>query len=250
MKSESALLSEVFSSIQGEGAYAGRRQVFIRFRGCNLSCRYCDTTQQEETEYCRIEQTPGRRDFLHEPQAVPISFLDDLLARWAAGWSSVHHSVSLTGGEPLLHLDSLLALIPRLKRHLPVHLETNGILSIAMGRVADLVDHVSMDIKLASSTGAETEWGHHQEFLLAARNTNLSVKLVVNGDTQGWEIERAARLVSSVRPDASFILQPETTRQAEHSISPGHLLHLQELAAPILSDVRVLPQMHTFLGLL
>jgi len=36
-------IAEIFSSIQGEGLYVGRRQIFIRFCGCNLNCRYCDT---------------------------------------------------------------------------------------------------------------------------------------------------------------------------------------------------------------
>ncbi|HPX77174.1 MAG TPA: 7-carboxy-7-deazaguanine synthase QueE, partial [Methanobacterium sp.] len=38
-------ISEIFSSIQGEGKLVGRRQVFIRFSGCNLTCNYCDTPQ-------------------------------------------------------------------------------------------------------------------------------------------------------------------------------------------------------------
>lgn len=38
-----AYVSEVFSSIQGEGKLLGRRQIFVRFSGCNLNCNYCDT---------------------------------------------------------------------------------------------------------------------------------------------------------------------------------------------------------------
>ncbi|MBI2447469.1 MAG: 7-carboxy-7-deazaguanine synthase QueE, partial [Candidatus Omnitrophica bacterium] len=36
-------ISEIFSSIQGEGLYLGKRQIFVRFYGCNMRCAYCDT---------------------------------------------------------------------------------------------------------------------------------------------------------------------------------------------------------------
>ncbi len=38
-----AKISEIFKSIQGEGPYQGINQVFVRFFGCNLCCRFCDT---------------------------------------------------------------------------------------------------------------------------------------------------------------------------------------------------------------
>lgn len=43
-------VSEIFSSIQGEGKYVGCRQLFIRLIGCNMDCPYCDTDKLIKTE--------------------------------------------------------------------------------------------------------------------------------------------------------------------------------------------------------
>ena len=42
---ETGNVSEIFVSFQGEGLHAGRRQLFVRFAGCPLRCRYCDTPE-------------------------------------------------------------------------------------------------------------------------------------------------------------------------------------------------------------
>jgi len=57
-----ANILEIFSSIQGEGIYIGYRQLFIRFSGCNLGCKYCDT-DFSESEICKIEICPGSGNF-------------------------------------------------------------------------------------------------------------------------------------------------------------------------------------------
>lgn len=250
MKRNSADLAEVFSSVQGEGIHIGRRQIFIRFIGCNLNCDYCDTHQFDSAQQCRLETTPGRGSFLTTPNPVAISQVSDLLCQWQSGWPGVHHSISLTGGEPLLQVDLLQTWLADLRRILPVHLETNGVLHSALSTVVHEIDFVSMDIKLPSSTGEDTNWDHHREFLTVAAATELSVKTVVNASTQHWEVIRAAELTAAVSPSIPFIIQPETADDLTIRISPAQLIELQELAAAILHDVRIIPQTHRFIGLL
>mgnify|MGYP001071843864 CR=1 FL=1 len=250
MKSRCANLAEVFSSIQGEGVHIGRRQVFVRFIGCNLACEYCDTHLLDAAQPCRLESTPGRGDFHHLANPVPLHHLTDLLVRWQGGWPGVHHSISLTGGEPLLQVPLLQEWIAALREFLPVHLETNGVLATALATVVRDIDFVSMDIKLPSTTGEETLWDHHAEFLSVAAGTDLSVKVVVNASTRHWEVVRAAELTAAVSPSIPFIIQPETAEDLSVRIGATGLIELQELAAGILRDVRIIPQTHRFIGLL
>ena len=51
-------LSEIFSSIQGEGPYVGERHLFVRFSGCHRKCVFCDTNV-ERTESVVVEVEPG-----------------------------------------------------------------------------------------------------------------------------------------------------------------------------------------------
>lgn len=250
MKSSGANLAEIFSSVQGEGIHLGRRQVFIRFIGCNLACSYCDTHLLSAAEPCRMESTPGKGDFIRLPNPVPVHQVIDLLTRWDSGWPGVHHSISLTGGEPLLHVELLQELLGTLRTILPVHLETNGVLHSALSAIVREIDFVSMDIKLPSSSGEESLWDHHAEFLSVAAATELSVKVVVNSSTPHWEVLRAAEMTAAVSESIPFIIQPETADDLSLRIGTTALIELQELAAGTLRDVRIIPQTHRFIGLL
>ena len=79
-------INEIFASIQGEGPVVGYKQLFIRFCGCNLNCEYCDT------EFSNGE------DFTPQELAQKITSEYDLKS---------FHSISLTGGEPLLSVEFL-----------------------------------------------------------------------------------------------------------------------------------------------
>lgn len=100
-------INEIFYSIQGEGHWAGSPAVFVRFAGCNLNCSWCDTDHSPQRELTAEEIESEIQD------AMPDVSVDSL----------EHIVVVLTGGEPLLQVDTELldALFP-----LDIHLETNG----------------------------------------------------------------------------------------------------------------------------
>ena len=100
------MATEVFSAIQGEAALVGERQVFVRLTGCNIRCAYCDQPEALDRRPgpCRIERTPGRRDWRIVDSPLPIPSLVGAVDRLCE--LLPHHSVSLTGGEPLMQSPS------------------------------------------------------------------------------------------------------------------------------------------------
>lgn len=115
-------VKEIFLTLQGEGAHAGRTAVFCRFSGCNLwtgreqdradaVCKFCDT------DFVGMDGTLGGR----------YANADDLAAIIAVQWEGppAHRYTVLTGGEPLLQVDT--ALIDALHaRGFTIAIETNG----------------------------------------------------------------------------------------------------------------------------
>ncbi|MCP4067919.1 MAG: 7-carboxy-7-deazaguanine synthase QueE, partial [Phycisphaeraceae bacterium] len=144
-----ASLVEVFSSAQGEGPEIGRSTVFVRFGGCDLRCRWCDSPQTwRPVGRWRIETAPGSEVF--EERTNPADCADlvetiDALAPMPSTWTS------LTGGEPLLQAEAIEAIATGLAaRGRRIYLETHGLHAEVLSRFVDAIDLVSMDWKLAS----------------------------------------------------------------------------------------------------
>lgn len=123
---------EKFVSINGEGRRAGQLAVFIRFKGCNLSCSYCDTMWANEAN-APFELMTSQEIY------------DYIL-------SSKVRNVTLTGGEPLL-CDGIAELLKVLKinANLRVEVETNGAVDLKQFCNAACRPCFTMDYKLPSS---------------------------------------------------------------------------------------------------
>lgn len=238
-----APIVEVFSSIQGEGRYVGCRQVFLRLAGCNLACGFCDTPLSRTAGSCaRVEMTPGGRDFATVDNPVSVSaaagYVNGLLA-------SPHHSVSLTGGEPLCEAAFVAALAPQVAGR--VFLETNGTMVRELAAVLPYVAIISMDIKLPSTAGGEY-WEEHARFLRLAAEREVFVKVVVSAATPAEELRRAMELVAAVDRRIPTVIQPVTPAGPVAAISPEAVLRLQAQALALVDDVRVIPQTHKMMG--
>lgn len=232
--------------MQGEGVLIGCRQVFVRFAECNLSCDYCDTPFQSGPT-CQIESKPGSGQFTSHNNPVNLTEITSLVSSWQHCSNNVHHSLALTGGEPLLHADILQAWLPEMLAILPVFLETNGTLPAELEKILHLVEWISMDIKGSAVTGAPTPWVDHADFLALAKERLCQVKLVVDETTANTELLEAARLVNRYAPDVPFVIQPRT--QSGGPVLGGKtLLDLQSIASAEHRDVRIIPQTHPWLG--
>jgi 7-carboxy-7-deazaguanine synthase len=238
-----AYLSEVFSSVQGEGMEAGVPALFLRFAGCNLACSYCDTPEGRTKPPAFAVRRGSDTTMVTNP--IECSELIGL----AGSVSSWCRLVVLTGGEPLLQVSALGRLIPGLKgKGLRTFLETNGTLPGAMREVRDLVDFVSMDIKLPSGQGGRDLTREHLEFLEAVREGHSAVKIVIPGEAADREVLDALRLVAEAQPTVPVFLQP-VFRNGRPDVAGDRLLRLQKEALALVNDVRLSVQMHKILGI-
>lgn len=229
-----AEVCEVFSSVQGEGKFAGYPQVFVRFAGCNLRCKFCDTPVALDKKGAR---TLGPDQLIHEIESFS---------------ESTHHSLSLTGGEPLLQasfIADFLMRYGRYKKPLPVMLETNGTLPYELKTVLPYIDFISMDIKLPSSTGEKDFTEEHKLFLQYARKKRPFVKVVVTSETTDDEFGAAVSIVAESNKKTHFFIQPVTPHGRIKPPAKDKLFRFMQTAMSHLEEVRLLPQTHKQVGI-
>ncbi len=222
-------ISEIFTSIQGEGIYVGRRQAFIRLAGCRLRCRYCDT------KYAQVSPAHFRFEGASFANPVEAAFVADLVQE---------REVSITGGEPLEQPDFLVDILKHLKRRFKtIYLETNGTRTLVLPRILPYIDVVSVDFKIPSVTGRRPFWKEHERFLRACRKNDCFVKVVAGKRMKLSELKRVVAIINRVDRRIPLVLQPIWGKGVRE------LMPFQEYALCTLNDVRIIPQMHKYLKL-
>ncbi len=246
-----APLAEVFTSIQGEALFAGLQQIFVRFRGCDLNCPWCDTPAAHELEGdCRCRTRPGGRGWsIANP--VSLAEVEDAVRRIiAANEPTAIHSISITGGEPLLYPEFVAGLAATLQPlHLPIMLETNGQRPRELQQVLRYIDWVAADYKLDSAMGHPLDAEARAEFLRVAQRKRAFVKIVLTDAATDEELEQAFALIASVDAGCPLFLQPVTPRGGARPPRGIDLMRFRAMATRSLRDVRIMPQIHKLLNL-
>lgn len=205
------VVSELFTSIQGEGMLTGVPSAFVRVSGCNLRCGWCDTP------YASWD-------------AQGSAMAADEVGSWVLG-TGVQHAV-ITGGEPML-FDAIEPLTHRLRsRGVHVTIETAGTIHRPADRLA--CDLLSVSPKLASSTPQAGDprdptgaWrARHEQRRLPIQTLRAllrdfpqhQIKLVVSSPTDLPEIDALLEKLQPVEP-GRVLLMPQGTVPHE----PGSL---------------------------
>lgn len=220
-----AKIKEIFTSIQGEGNYIGYNQLFIRFCGCNLKCDYCDTDFYADNNYTEFEP---------EELAKYIDNKFDL---------SKIHSISLTGGEPLLSVEFLKEFLPLMKK--AIYLETNGTLFESLIKIKPMISIIAADIKLESASG-KNMFDLHDKFFQNCAGIETFAKIVFNENINNKEIDACVSLVEKY--GIPLVLQPQMIND-KIAVKPEFIMVTLNKFLEKYKDVRVIPQTHKFLNI-
>ena len=169
-------VAEKFVSIDGEGPHAGELAAFIRFKGCNLDCDYCDTKWANRADCAANDETA------------------EDLAAWVQ--STGTHNVTLTGGEATLFTEWVGALAGRLaKEGIRVHLETAGQFDYESVKehLLPYVSSIYMDIKLMDPA-------KHKEYCGVENGRILEnfKRLLADGEIMGFTLLPRTPLVPGI----------------------------------------------------
>ncbi|WP_395644903.1 7-carboxy-7-deazaguanine synthase QueE [Terricaulis sp.] len=219
---------EIFRSVQGEGVSAGQPRTFARLSGCNLHCTWCDTAYTwnwRGSAFQHERDAPGapwKFDPKAEMIALPVTEVAALVRE------NISKGVVITGGEPLLQMDAVVALIDALKTGAPellIEIETNGSI-VPSGALAERVDLFMVSPKLAHS-GNDAAIALRSAALAAfAANPRAFFKFVAR---EAGDLDAVAAIAADHAIAASRIyIMPEGTTSAalrarELSLKPAAL---------------------------
>jgi organic radical activating enzyme len=222
MEERSTKIREIFTSIQGEGPYVGQKHIFVRFCKCNLNCDFCDTDFDSKNA-----KNYDIYKLFNELDKIECNI------------------ISFTGGEPLMDIEFLKSFLNKFKTSInkKIYLETNGLLFEELSQIIDLIDVVSMDIKLQSATGQPNRFNCNEEFLRIALKKDVFIKVVFDENIIQEEIETCALLAKKY--GVLLVLQPKMPMNKDLKIE-----EIYNKFYEIYENIRLIPQVHKFLNVM
>ncbi|MCC6902232.1 MAG: 7-carboxy-7-deazaguanine synthase QueE [Polyangiaceae bacterium] len=192
--SRSLKVSEVFESIQGEGASAGQPAVFLRLATCNLHCSWCDT-----------KYTWDFNNYVYEDE-VTTRTVDDVRRQIEAATA---RRLVVTGGEPLMQQATVAELLGELPEDFVVEVETNGTLAPSQA-LARRVDQWNVSPKLSHSGNRQGLRLRPRALLALAATERAWLKLVVADERDVLEAEQLIEALAWPKARVLFMAQART----------------------------------------
>lgn len=231
-------LFEIFTSVEGEGILYGTKTLFVRLAGCPFTCFYCDTKESlpldSGTEYT-IKNANQLIDSNLKEQTYKVNF---------------------TGGDPLIQHQAVALLAKHIQeKKIPTYLESSCFDIDRFNHVLPFIDIIKIEFKTKDSNFVDSN--HYEKFIdhtlkclessVKSKKTTF-IKIVVSSKTKPNEFQELTNqifnLISKNNIDG-FIIQP-SYGVSEPSLDL--LLELYDIVYPHYIDVKVVPQLHKFIG--
>lgn len=234
-----ARVSEIFTSIEGEGIFVGKKTLFIRLSGCHLKCRWCDTKYalplDSGTDY-------------------QIDEIKDLIIKELRPFT---YKVNFTGGEPLLQTEAVIELADFIKKqtNLKTYIESSCFDSELFSKILPYIDICKVEFKTDDSKVVENE--EYDNLLLneirclelaVESNKATYIKIVVTNSTNLESFKNLVYNISKkIKPSdiLGFIIQPSFGIDQP---TVNMLLDTYDVVQPMFPEVRIIPQLHKEIG--
>ena len=231
-------LFEIFTSVEGEGILYGTKTLFVRLAGCPFTCFYCDTKES-------LPLNSGTEYTIEEANELIDTNLQDQT-----------YKVNFTGGDPLIQHEAVAQLAKHMQnKKIPTYLESSCFDINRFNHVLPFMDIVKIEFKTKDSDFVDSEHyekliGHTMKCLESSVKSKKTtyIKIVVSSKTQ---LDEFKKLIGEIFNNISkeningFVIQP-TYGISEPSLDL--LLNLYDVVFPYYIDVKVVPQLHKFIG--
>ena len=231
-------LFEIFTSIEGEGILYGTKTMFVRLAGCPFTCFYCDTLDA-------LPMDSGNEYAIEEACNLIEKNLEENT-----------YKVNFTGGEPLVQSEGVLEMAKFVQsKNIPTYLESSCYDSEKFSQVLPFIDFIKIEFKTPEAKFVDAN--HYSKLIQNAleclkisvdSNKITYIKIVVSAKTELRDfkelLDKIFKIVSK-KDLTGFIIQP-TYGIAEPSLEK--LLKFYDLVFPFYNEIRIVPQLHKFIG--